>query len=56
MLLSPSLQWSEAALRLVGDGRQVPQTELKQDGLWVEPFNSIPETSRSSVKTCTWAI
>ena len=35
LLLSPSLQWPQAALRLGGD---------------------IPETSRSSVKTCTWAI
>ena len=44
------------ALRLGGNGRQIPWEEHRQNCLWIEFFDSIPETSRSSVETCTWAI
>ena len=63
-MLSPSPQWPQAALRLGGDGRQLTVTVAasslgRPKGRTVfgkESFESIPETSRSSVETCTWAI
>ena len=66
--LSPSPQWPQAALRLGpgGDGRRrqpssagkfLRQPETKGSSVFgLESFDSIPETYRSSVETCTWAI
>ena len=32
--LSPTPQWLQGALRLEGDGRQVPLADQRQDRLW----------------------
>ena len=54
--LSPSPQWPEVALRLGGDGGKFLKQSLGRTVFGLESFESIPETSKSSVETCTWAI
>ena len=56
--LTPSPQWPQAALRLgaaATAGRFLRQS-LGRTVFGLDSFESIPETSRSSVETCTWPI
>ena len=57
--LSPSPQWPQAALRHWQGGATAGKFLRQTKGrtfFGKESFESIPETSRSSVETCTWAI
>ena len=54
--LSPSPQLPQAALLLGATACKFLRQTKGRTVFGLESFESIPETSRSSVETCTWAI
>ena len=54
--LSPSPQWPQAACGWGATAGKFLRKSLGRTVFGLESFESIPETSRSSVETCTWAI
>ena len=53
--LSPSPQWPQAALLLGATAGKFLRQTKGRTVFGLESFESIPETSRSSVETCTWS-
>ena len=54
--LSPSQQWPQAAYGWGATAGKFLRQTKGRTVFGLEYFESIPETSRSSVETCTWAI
>ena len=58
IIAEPVAAMAGGGLRLGGDGRRIMflRQSLGRTVFGKESFESIPETSRSSVETCPWAI
>ena len=56
LTLSPSPQWPQATLRLGATAGKFLRKTKGRTVFGKESFESIPETSRSRVETCPWAI